>query len=293
MALPGSGPLSMSQIAGEFGGSTPHSLNEYYGVASGIPSSGTISINQFYGKEKPNYIRYLVVAGGGPGAWGGGGAGGMIEDTVSGIAQSVSGSATVGAGKSVSDANLEGPAVRGNNSSLSISGVATITTIGGGGGGGLTESPDFNFDGFANGGSGGSGGGSSPHGNSGTGDAGTGTSGQGFNGSQARNSRGGYDGAGGGAGGAASGPTPGPGKVSNITGSDVTYAAGADGSGLNPSAKGSGSSGYNTNSQPGIIIIRIPNSKTFTSSGLTVSMTTTGSDRVYSITGGSGSWAIN
>lgn len=51
MPLPESGPLSMSQIAAEFGGNTPHSLSEYYGVASGIPNSGAISISQFRGKS--------------------------------------------------------------------------------------------------------------------------------------------------------------------------------------------------------------------------------------------------
>jgi len=61
VALPSSpNSLSINQIAGEFGGSTPHSLSEYYAggdnVASGIqgdsgaiPSSGAISIGQFYG----------------------------------------------------------------------------------------------------------------------------------------------------------------------------------------------------------------------------------------------------
>ena len=49
MALPSSGAISLLAIANEFGGSAPHSLNEYYGVASGIPSSGQISMNQFYG----------------------------------------------------------------------------------------------------------------------------------------------------------------------------------------------------------------------------------------------------
>ena len=56
MPLPSSGSLSMSQIAAEFGGSAPHSLSEYYGVASGIPSSGTISFNQFYGAANAAYV---------------------------------------------------------------------------------------------------------------------------------------------------------------------------------------------------------------------------------------------
>lgn len=60
MALPTSGPLSLSDIQGEFGGSNPISLNEYYaggglvpsgtsGTNGAVPSSGTISISNFYG----------------------------------------------------------------------------------------------------------------------------------------------------------------------------------------------------------------------------------------------------
>ena len=49
MPLQNSGPISLADIAGEFGGSTPHSMSEYYGASSGIPASGTISMNQFYG----------------------------------------------------------------------------------------------------------------------------------------------------------------------------------------------------------------------------------------------------
>ena len=59
MTLQSSGAISLSNIAGEFGGSTPHSLSEYYrggglvqshSGTSGIPSPGTISFSQFYGK---------------------------------------------------------------------------------------------------------------------------------------------------------------------------------------------------------------------------------------------------
>jgi hypothetical protein len=49
MALQTSGAISLNNIANEFGGSAPHALNEYYGVDSGIPSSGQISIGNFYG----------------------------------------------------------------------------------------------------------------------------------------------------------------------------------------------------------------------------------------------------
>lgn len=49
MALQSSGAISLNDIQNEFGGSNPISLSEYYGVASGIPSSGQISVSQFYG----------------------------------------------------------------------------------------------------------------------------------------------------------------------------------------------------------------------------------------------------
>ena len=51
MALQSSGPISLNNVAGEFGGSTPHSLSEYYGVDDGVPGSGTISLSNFYGKS--------------------------------------------------------------------------------------------------------------------------------------------------------------------------------------------------------------------------------------------------
>lgn len=60
MAIPASGPLSLSNIQTEFGGTNPISLNEYYaggglvpagttGTYGAVPSSGAISIRNFYG----------------------------------------------------------------------------------------------------------------------------------------------------------------------------------------------------------------------------------------------------
>lgn len=47
----------MYNIAQEWGGGTnPIYLSEYYGAAAGIPTSGTISIANFYGKS--SYIDY-------------------------------------------------------------------------------------------------------------------------------------------------------------------------------------------------------------------------------------------
>lgn len=49
MPLPTSGPISLLDIQNEFGGSNPIGINEYYGVGSGVPASGTISLFDFYG----------------------------------------------------------------------------------------------------------------------------------------------------------------------------------------------------------------------------------------------------
>lgn len=60
MTLPSSGVMSLAMIAGEFGGSPPHALNEYYrggalvpNIAenANIPTSGQISLGQFYGAK--------------------------------------------------------------------------------------------------------------------------------------------------------------------------------------------------------------------------------------------------
>ena len=54
MVLQSSGAISLYNIQTEFGGSTPISMSEYYGAASGIPSSGAISFSNFYGKSAPS-----------------------------------------------------------------------------------------------------------------------------------------------------------------------------------------------------------------------------------------------
>ena len=51
MAMQTSGAITMREIANEWGGGTdPISLSEYYGADAGIPTSGTISMSNFYGK---------------------------------------------------------------------------------------------------------------------------------------------------------------------------------------------------------------------------------------------------
>ena len=68
MAIHGTGsPLSLSEIAAEFGGSTPHSMSEYYagganvpagtaGNGGDIPSSGAINFNIFYTAAKSTRV---------------------------------------------------------------------------------------------------------------------------------------------------------------------------------------------------------------------------------------------
>lgn len=91
MALPSSGPLSLNDIKGEFGGPTSPSLGNYYaggtyvppgttGTYGAVPSSGAISIQNFYGTSNavisitdqyivdfsggPAYAYYFLTAGG-------------------------------------------------------------------------------------------------------------------------------------------------------------------------------------------------------------------------------------
>ena len=55
MACPDSGPIKISDLVAEFGGSAPHALSEYYrnggevhGNNTNVPTSGQISLTQFY-----------------------------------------------------------------------------------------------------------------------------------------------------------------------------------------------------------------------------------------------------
>lgn len=70
MPIPGPGvPISMNTIAGEFGGTVPHSLSEYYrggGLVpntptnAAIPTSGTISMGSFYGSANRSIVSLFI-----------------------------------------------------------------------------------------------------------------------------------------------------------------------------------------------------------------------------------------
>ena len=70
MAIPGPGvAISMNTIATEFGGTVPHSLNEYYrggGLVpntpgnAAIPTSGQIAMGNFYGSANRNQVALTI-----------------------------------------------------------------------------------------------------------------------------------------------------------------------------------------------------------------------------------------
>lgn len=213
MALPASGPISINQVAVEF--SRANNMAAFYGAAAGIPTSGTISLNQFYGKSNSVNVTYLIVGGGGGGAYSisansfapAGGAGGLLLGAVT-LSRGAPFTITVGGGGQLGTEVGQYPTQGGNSS---ISSVATA--IGGG---------------SAGGGSGGSGGGNY-YGNNG----GTGTPGQGYNGAAGSDNQnhGGGGGAGGTGGTSGVGTASGPGLASSITGASVVYATGGQAGG--------------------------------------------------------------
>ena len=65
MAVPSSGTISIQDLVDEFGGSTPHAMSEYYRggsevpnvpANSGIPTSGTLALSDFYGAVDAVFI---------------------------------------------------------------------------------------------------------------------------------------------------------------------------------------------------------------------------------------------
>jgi hypothetical protein len=55
MALQTSGQITLQDIAYEFDDAAPHALTEFYGAASGVPTSGEITLADFYGASASFY----------------------------------------------------------------------------------------------------------------------------------------------------------------------------------------------------------------------------------------------
>jgi len=191
-------------------------------------------------------IDFLVVAGGGGGgsfsttaaneSGGGGGAGGFRTSTQTGISTGTVITVTVGDGGAGGASSTEN-GFNGSDSSISGSGLTTITSAGGGGGG---RDKTNGLDGGSGGG-----GGSEISTTGGSGNTPSTTPSQGNDGG---NGAAGRSGGGGGAtavgtdGGSSSG-NGGNGTASSITGSSVTYAGGGGGGGYAPSSKLGGTGG--------------------------------------------------
>lgn len=69
MTLPSSGTISINSLVGEYGGSAPHAMNEYYKGGSlvgnhagnpNVPTSGTIDLADFYGASATAPSDYTV-----------------------------------------------------------------------------------------------------------------------------------------------------------------------------------------------------------------------------------------
>lgn len=267
-------------------------------------------------------VQYLVIAGGGSGGGhdscdaGGGGAGGVLTGYITGVSHGTVYTATVGAGGAGGNYGDPGP-VNGSNSTLSGSGLSTVTCYGGGAGGnGRGGGVPYGLDG----GSGGGGSGCNSSGRAG----GSGVSGQGYAGAATPSNV--YGGAGGGGAGGAgsyySSGAGGPGIANPIAGSTygqlsggTYYVAGGGGGGqgvyLNGGIGGGGTGGSSTTynnggggsyggggggsccggQQPtsaggdGAIILSVPTasfSNTYTG---TVTITTSGANTIITFTG--------
>jgi hypothetical protein len=150
MAISPVGPLALTDIQTEFGGSNPISLSEYYAggglVQSGatgdngaIPSSGQIEMSKFFGAAAVTPMEFLVIAGGGGGGMGagfggGGGAGGMRTSSETDVAPGTVITASIGGGGG-STANRFQVGTNGQGSSITSPGVTNVSCTGGGRGG--------------------------------------------------------------------------------------------------------------------------------------------------------------
>lgn len=191
MSLPGSGALSLSQIQTEFGGSNPVSLTEYYAgganVPSGtgdIPTSGAISVTEFYGTSDIITVAWSITGGGGGGGAGfvagglptncsggnGGGAGGLATGTQGGFSKGDTISFVIGGGGAGGTGNGGGGS-NGTGSSFT-SGISRSVSGGTGNSGPQGSSQSSSNSGVQLNGSGGSGASSGGSGGSGGGGGG-------------------------------------------------------------------------------------------------------------------------
>lgn len=63
MALQSTGAISLGDVEGEFGGSAPTSISEYYDADTGVPASGEISLSDFYGTSARATVTLTISSG--------------------------------------------------------------------------------------------------------------------------------------------------------------------------------------------------------------------------------------
>lgn len=113
MAVKTSGPISVQDLVDEFGGSVPHSFNEYYrggglvpatpnsGRNNNVPTTGEIQLTDFYSSSKTVVVTYDIIGAGGAG------------------------------GRGFADGNGSGRSPSGGSSSISTFGVTAAGGLGG------------------------------------------------------------------------------------------------------------------------------------------------------------------
>ena len=182
MALQSSGSISLNDIATEFGGQTPHSLNEYYRNGSfvtanntNVPTSGSIDFNDFYGAVKSvvvtlsnaetnvsvsskfggnfstNIPKILIIPSGAEiGATGGTGNRAItVPSGMSGTLDiqnsgTISGAGGAGGTSSQANGSMGGSAIFIASNGVTVTNSGTIRGGGGGGGAGHDGSPGAN-----------------------------------------------------------------------------------------------------------------------------------------------------
>lgn len=130
MTLPASGAISINSLVGEYGGSTPHSMNEYYKGGSlvlnhsnnaNVPTSGTIQLDDFYGQSNAQPFDASIAGTAGTTSFGGK----DFTNTYKGVNRINSGGINAAAYGSWSDDDFTNPS---NSSSFGIQTLETITS---------------------------------------------------------------------------------------------------------------------------------------------------------------------
>ena len=130
MTIVSSGVISINSLVGEYGGSTPHSMNEYYKGGSlvlnhsnnaNVPTSGTIQLDDFYGQSNAQPFDASIAGTAGTASFGGK----DFTNTFKGVNRINTGGISAAAYGSWSDDDFTNPS---NSSSFVIQTLETTTS---------------------------------------------------------------------------------------------------------------------------------------------------------------------